>query len=99
MSQNQIENLKERINFRSRILLAVVAGVYLLIGAVGGYLLEWFERGEIVWSDFGIIPTIGIVAIIIMSCVAAILYRKIDGDIDQIGEPSCSKTSTSSALS
>jgi len=94
MTPNQIERLKERIAFRSRILLALVAGIYLLIGAVGGYLLEWFERDEIVWSDFSVIPIIGIVAIIVMSFVAARLYREIDGDIDQIGEPSCSKTST-----
>jgi len=94
MSQNQIENLKERINFRSRILLAVVAGVYLLIGAVSGYLLEWFERGEIVWSEFAVMPAVGIAVIVIMSFVAVVLYRKINGDINQIGEPSCSKTST-----
>jgi len=94
MTPNQIERLKERIGFRSRVLLALIAGIYLLIGAVGGYLLEWFERDEIVWSDFSVIPIIGIVAIIAMSFVAAILYREIDGDIDQLGEPSCSKTST-----
>jgi len=94
MTPNQIESAKERINFRSRILLALVAGIYLLVGAVGGYLLEWFERDEIVWSDFGIIPIIGTVAVIVMSFVAAIVYKEIDGDIDRIGEPSCSKTST-----
>jgi len=94
MTSNQIENLKERINFRSRILLAVVAGVYLLIGAVGGYLLEWFERDEIAWSEFAVMPAVGIAVIVIMSFVAVVLYRKINGDINQIGEPSCSKTST-----
>jgi len=94
MSPNQIERLKERINFRSRILLAVVAGIYLLIGAVGGYLLEWFERDEIVWSEFGIVPAVGIVAIIVMSPFLVVLYRRINRDIDQLGEPSCSKTST-----
>jgi len=88
MTSNQIENLKERINFRSRILLAVVAGVYLLIGAVSGYLLEWFERDEIVWSEFAVMPAVGIAVIVIMSFVAVVLYRKINGDINQIGEPS-----------
>ncbi|MDD9884568.1 MAG: hypothetical protein OXU62_08575 [Gammaproteobacteria bacterium] len=88
------ERTKERVNFRSRILLAVVAGVYLLVGAVGGYLLEWFERDRIVWSEFAVMPTVGIAVIVIMSFVAVILYRAINGDIDQIGEPSCSKTST-----
>jgi len=88
------ERIKERIAFRSRILWAVVAGVYLLAGAVGGYLMEWFERDKIVWSEFAVMPAVGIAFIVILSFVAARLYRAINADIDQIGEPSCSKTST-----
>jgi len=88
------ERIKERIAFRSRILWAVVAGIYLLAGAVGGYLMEWFERDGIVWSEFAVMPAVGIAFIIILSVVAVFLYWVIDGDIDQLGEPSCSKTST-----
>jgi len=82
------ERVKERVNFRSRILWALVAGIYLLIGAVGGYLLEWFERDKIVWSEFAVVPAVGIAAIIVMSVAAVFLYWVIDGDIDQIGVPS-----------
>jgi len=88
------ERIKERIAFRSRILWAVVAGIYLLVGAVGGYLMEWFERDEIVWSEFAVMPAVAIVIIIVMSLAAIRLYPVINRDIDQIGESSCSKTST-----
>ena len=46
MSQNQIESAKENINFLSRTMLAYIAGAYLLAGAVGNYLVVWFEKGE-----------------------------------------------------
>jgi len=84
MTSNEIEGLKEHIAFRSRILWAVVAGIYLLIGAVGGYLLEWLEIDEAVRGDFAVVPAAGIAAIIALSVAAVFLYRAINGDIDQI---------------
>jgi len=56
--------------------------------------MEWFERDEIVWSEFAVMPAVAIVIIIVMSLAAIRLYPVINRDIDQIGEPSCSKTST-----
>lgn len=94
MNQNQIESLKERINFLSRTMLACVAGLYLLAGAIGGYLIEWLERDEFAWSEFGIVPTIAVVAFIVLSFEVFRSRRKINGYINQLGEVPCSTTST-----
>jgi len=64
--------------------LKYIVPIYLLIGAVGGYLLEWLEIDEAVRGDFAVVPAAGIVAIIVMSVAAVFLYRVIDRDIDQI---------------
>jgi len=53
MTPNQIESLKEYINFLSRVMLAYIAGVYLLAGAVGNFLLDWFA-----WGVWGVVPTV-----------------------------------------
>jgi len=90
MTQNQIERLKERINFLSRTMLACVAGVYLLAGAIGGYMIDWLARDEFAWSAFGIVPTIAVVAFIVLSFEAFRLRRKINHHIDQLGEVPCS---------
>jgi len=84
MTSNEIEGLTEYIRFHSRMWWAVVAGIYLLIGAVGGYLLEWLEIDEAVRGDFAVVPAAGIAAIIALSVAAVFLYRAINGDIDQI---------------
>jgi len=75
---------KERINFLSRILLAYIAGIYLLAGAIGGFMIEWLSRDEFAWSDFGIVPTIAVVAFGGLSLLATRLYRRIDRYIDQV---------------
>lgn len=67
---------------------AHVAGIYLLVGTVAGYLLEWFERDKIVWREFAIVPAVGIVAVIVLSVAGVFLYRVINGDINQIRKSS-----------
>jgi len=94
MSQNQIESLKERINFLSRTMFAYIAGIYLLAGAVGNYLMDFLERDEVVWSEFAIMPAVGIGIIIVMLVALLRLRRKINRFIAQIENASCSKTST-----
>jgi len=94
MKQNQIEGAKERINFLSRILLAYVAGIYLLAGAVGNYLFGFLERDKIVWSEFAIMPTVSIGIIIVMSVDLLRVRWAINRHIAQIEKASCSKTST-----
>jgi len=59
MTPNEIEGLKEEINFLSRILMAYIAGVYLLAGAVGNYLMDWFA-----WGVWGVVPTIASVCLV-----------------------------------
>ena len=86
MTPNQIESAKERINFLTRTMLAYIAGVYLLAGAVGGYLMEWFARDELVLSEFGIIPTIAIVSMAVLMAEVVRLQRKIGRLIEQIRE-------------
>jgi len=88
MTQNQIERLKERINFLSRTMLACVAGVYLLAGALGKFVMEWLARDEFAWREFGIIPAITAVAFVIMVFEVFRLRWTINRHIDQIGEPS-----------
>jgi len=84
MPRNRTERLKERIAFLSRILLAYIAGLYLLAGAIGGYLIEWLSRDEFSWSDFGIVPTIAVVAFLVLTVLATRQYRRIDRYIDQV---------------
>jgi len=85
MSQNQIDSAKENIGFLTRTMLAYIAGVYLLIGAVGNYLAGWLERGEFVWADFDVVPTIAIAGAIGLSMEVIRLQWKIRGLIKQIG--------------
>ena len=89
MTPNEIEGLKERINFLSRVLLAYIAGIYLLVGSVGSHLMEWLARDELVLSEFGIIPAVTIVAAIVLSFLAIRLYRKINGFLNRFGETPC----------
>ena len=89
MTPNEIESAKERINFLTRLLLAYIAGIYLLVGSVGSHLMEWLARDELVLSEFGIIPAVTIVAAIVLSFLAIRLYREIDGLLDRIGETPC----------
>lgn len=86
MSQNQIESAKENIGFLTRTMLAYIAGVYLLAGAVGNYLVGWFGRGEFAWGDFDIVPAVAMVCAIGLSLEVARLQLKIKGIIKQIGE-------------
>ena len=86
MTPNQIESAKESINFLTRTMLAYIAGVYLLVGAVGNYLMEWFERDEYVWSEFAVMPAVAIVVAIVLSLEAARLQLKIKAVIKRIGE-------------
>jgi len=79
---------KERVNFRSRLLLVYIAGVYLLFGAVGNYFLEWFESDEIVWHNFVAAAVVAVVFFGVLSLVGARMYRTINRHIDQIGESS-----------
>lgn len=88
MSQNQIDSAKESIGFLTRTMLAYIAGVYLLIGAVGNYLAGWLEREDFVWADFGIVPTVAIAGATVLSLEVARLQRKIKALIKQIGETS-----------
>jgi len=88
MTPNEIEGVKERINFLTRTMLAYIAGVYLLAGALGGHVMEWLARDELVWSEFGIIPAFGVALFIAMTAEALRLRRKINRHIDQIiGKP------------
>ena len=89
MTPNEIESAKERINFLTRLLLAYIAGIYLLVGSVGSHLMEWLARDELVLSEFGIIPAVTIVAAIVLSFLAARLYWRIDDLLDRIGETPC----------
>jgi len=89
MTPNQIESAKERINFLTRLLLAYIAGIYLLVGAIGKHLMDYLARDELVLSEFGIIPAVTIVAAIVLSFLAIRLYREIDGLLDRIGETPC----------
>ena len=86
MTPNEIESTKERINFLSRILLAYIAGVYLLAGVAGNYLLDYLARNEIVWREFAVVLVIVIAGFAVLSLIAVMLYRKINGYITQIGE-------------
>jgi len=82
MSQNQIDSAKENINFLTRTMLAYIAGVYLLAGAVGNYLAAWLvEKG-----DIDIVPAIAGACTIVLSLEVARLQRKIKRLIQQIGE-------------
>jgi len=94
MSPNQIEGMKERISFLTRTMLAYVAGIYLLAGAVGNYLMDFLERDEIVWSEFATMPAVGIGVIIVMSVALFRVRRAINRHIAQLEKSSCSKTST-----
>ncbi|MDD9812130.1 MAG: hypothetical protein OXU71_10570 [Gammaproteobacteria bacterium] len=85
MTPNQIESAKERINFLTRTMLAYIAGVYLLAGAVGGYLMEWLGNDELAWSEFGIIPTIAAICMAVLMAEVVRLQRKINAHIDRIG--------------
>jgi len=82
------ERIKERINFLSRLLLAHVAGVYLLAGALGKFVMEWLSRDEFSWSGFGVVPAITAAAFVIMVFELFRLRWTINRHIDQIGEPS-----------
>jgi len=75
-----MESAKENINFLTRTMLAYIAGVYLLAGVVGNYLVGWFERD--VWS---IMATIAAVCMGILMAEVARLQRKIKRLIKQIG--------------
>ena len=85
MTPNQIESAKERINFLTRTMLAYIAGVSLLAGAVGGYLMEWLGNDELAWSEFGIIPTIAAICMAVLMAEVVRLQRKINAHIDRIG--------------
>jgi len=89
MTPNEIESAKERINFLTRLLLAYIAGIYLLVGSVGSHLMDYLARDELVLSEFGIIPAVTIVAAIVLSFLAARLYWRIDDLLDRIGETPC----------
>ena len=81
-SQNQIESAKENINFLTRTMLAYIAGVYLLAGAVGNYLAGWLvEKG-----DIDIVPAVATVCTAGLMLEVARLQLKIKGLIKQIGE-------------
>lgn len=82
------ERTKERINFLSRLLLAHVAGAYLLVGAAGKFAMEWLAHDELVWSNFGIIPAVTVVGAVVMTVEVFRLRWKINRNIDQLGEPS-----------
>lgn len=84
MTPNEIEAAKEDINYLTRILLAYLAGVYLLGGALGAHTMEWLASDELVWSEFGIVPAVGLVVFFGMLAEAARLSRKIRRLINQI---------------
>jgi len=86
MTPNQIESAKERINFLTRTMLAYIAGVYLLAGAVGSYLMEWLGSDELLWSEFGIIPAIAVAVFVVMALEVFRLRWTINRQIDRIGE-------------
>lgn len=86
MNPNQIDSAKENIGFLTRTMLAYIAGVYLLAGAVGNYLAGWFEGKDFVWADFDIVPAVAIASTIGLSLEVIRLQRKIRGLIKQIGE-------------
>jgi len=94
MSPNQIEGMKERIGFLTRTMLAYVAGIYLLAGAVGNYLMDFLERDEVVWSEFAVMPAVSIGIIVVMSVDLLRVRRAINRHIAQLEKSSCSKTST-----
>jgi len=83
MGQNQIESAKENINFLTRTMLAYIADGYLLAGAVGNYLADWFA-----WGDWSIITTIAAVCLVGLAAEVARPQRKIKRLIKQIGEAS-----------
>ena len=85
MTPNQIESAKERINFLTRILLAYIAGIYLLVGAIGSHLMDWLANDELGWREFGIVPVATVVAAIVLSFLAIRLYRTINRFLDRIG--------------
>jgi len=82
------ERIKERINFLSRLLLAHVAGVYLLAGAAGKFAMEWLAQDEFAWSNFGVVPTVTVVGAVVMTVEVFRLRRAINRNIDQLGVPS-----------
>jgi len=77
---NQIESAKENIGFLTRTMLAYIASVYLLAGAVGNYLVGWFER-----DDWSIVATIATVCAVVLALEVGRLQVKIRGLIKQIG--------------
>jgi len=77
MSPSQIEGVKENINFLTRVMMAYIAGVYLLAGAVGKFVMEWLMRDELVWSEFGIVPTVATVCMVILMAEVVRLQRKV----------------------
>ena len=81
MNPNQIDSAKENIGFLTRTMLAYIAGGYLLAGALGNYLVGWFERGE-----FGTVAAIIIAGTVGLSLEVARLQRKIKNLIQKIGE-------------
>ncbi|MDD9884570.1 MAG: hypothetical protein OXU62_08585 [Gammaproteobacteria bacterium] len=85
MTPNQIEGLKENINFLTRSMLAYIAGIYLLAGAVGKFAMEWLMRDELVWSEFGIVPTVASVCMLVLMAEVFRLQRKIKRFIRQLG--------------
>lgn len=84
MTPNEIEAAKEDINFLTRILLAYLAGIYLLGGALGNHIMDWLARDELVWSEFGIVPAVGVVIFFVLLAEAARLSRKIKRLINQL---------------
>jgi len=69
-------------------LLAHVAGVYLLAGALGKFVMEWLARDELVWSNFGAVPAATVVGAVVMTVEVFRLRWTINRHIDQIGVPS-----------
>jgi len=82
------ERTKERIGFLSRLLLAHVAGVYLLGGAAGKFVMEWLAHDELVWGNFGIIPAATVAGAVVMTFEVFRLRWTINRLINQIGVPS-----------
>lgn len=91
---NEIESARDEIGFLTRTMLAYIAGVYLLAGAVGNYLFDFLERDKIVWSEFAVMPAVSIGIIVVMSVDLLRVRRAIDRRIAQLEKAPCSKTST-----
>ena len=67
-------------------MLAYIAGIYLLAGAIGSHLMDYLARDEYVLSEFGIMPAVAIVVAVIMALEVVRMQRKINRHIDRIGE-------------